>query len=153
MPIAYCFIMSLDSHQALFLLIGCIATIALLMACFGRYLFQRQYYYAKRIITPFEQKMFLRLNETFPHHHVLAQVAFSALIDCDQFKLRSKFNRFVLLNQQLEVIAIIELDDPSHIGREHIDAQRDSMLLQAGYRIYRYTEIPSCRELRKDITD
>jgi very-short-patch-repair endonuclease len=147
--------MSLDSHQALFLFIGSIATIAWLIACFGRALFQNQHYYAKRIITPFEQKMFLRLNETFPHHHVLAQVAFSALIDCDQLKLRSKFNRkvtdFVLLNQQLEVIAIIELDDPSHIGKEHIDAQRDAMLAQAGYRIYRYTDIPSCRELRKEI--
>lgn len=149
--------MSFDSYQALFLFIGCIATIALLIACFGRYLFQRQHYYAKRVITPFEQKMFLRLNETFPQYHVLAQVAFSALIDCDQFKLRSKFNRkvtdFVLLNPKLEVIAIIELDDPSHIGKEHIDAQRDAMLIQAGYQVFRYTEIPSSRELKKDIAN
>ncbi|CEI51679.1 FIG00351525: hypothetical protein [Acinetobacter bereziniae] len=149
--------MSFDSYQALFLFIGCIATIALLISCFGRYLFQRQHYYAKRVITPFEQKMFLRLNETFPQYHVLAQVAFSALIDCDQFKLRSKFNRkvtdFVLLSPQLEVIAIIELDDPSHIGKEHIDAQRDAMLIQAGYQVFRYTEIPSSRELKKDIAN
>ena len=90
-------------------------------------------------------------------HHVLAQVAFSALIDCNQFKLRSKFNRkvtdFVLLDKQLEVIAIIELDDPSHLGKEHIDAQRDEMLEQAGYQVYRYTDIPSCRDLRKDIAN
>lgn len=149
--------MSLDLHQILFLLIGSIATIALLLACFGQYLFRNKHYYAKRVITPFEQKMFFRLNEAFPQHHVLAQVAFSALIDCDQFKLRSKFNRkvtdFVLLDKQLEVIAIIELDDPSHLGKEHIDAQRDEMLEQAGYQVYRYTDIPSCRDLRKDIAN
>ncbi|AXQ21574.1 DUF2726 domain-containing protein [Acinetobacter wuhouensis] len=147
--------MSFDSHQALFLFIGSIATLALLIACFGQHLFRNKNYFAKPVITPFEQKMFLRLNEAFPQHHVLAQVAFSALIDTEHFKLRSKFNRkvtdFVLLDHQLEVIAIIELDDPTHLGKEQQDAQRDAMLNQAGYKVYRYTEIPSCRDLRKDI--
>ena len=147
--------MSFESHQALFLFIGSIATLAFLVACFGQHLFRNKNYFAKPVITPFEQKMFFRLNEAFPQHHVLAQVAFSALIDTEQFKLRSKFNRkvtdFVLLDHQLEVIAIIELDDPTHIGKEQQDAQRDAMLHQAGYKVYRYTDIPSCRDLRKDI--
>lgn len=147
--------MSFDSHQALFLLIGCVATFAFVVACCSQYLSRNKNYFAKPVITLFEQKMFFRLNEAFPQHHVLAQVAFSALIDTDQFKLRAKFNRkvtdFVLLNHQLEVIAIIELDDPTHIGKEQKDAQRDAMLHQAGYKVYRYTEIPSCRELKKDI--
>lgn len=149
--------MSFESHQALFFFIGCTATLAFLVACFGQRFFQNKNFTAKQVITPFEQKMFIRLIEAFPHHHVLAQVAFSALIHSDQFKLRAKFNRkvtdFVLLDKALEVIAIIELDDPSHIGKEQEDAQRDAMLTQAGYRVFRYTEIPSCRDLRKEITN
>lgn len=105
------------------------------------------------MITPFEQKMFLRLNEAFPQHHILAQVAFSALITSQQYKLRAKFNRkvtdFVILDMQMQVIAIIELDDPSHIGKEKEDASRDKMLTQAGYKVSRYTEIPSIRTLKR----
>lgn len=99
--------------------------------------------------------MFIRLKEAFPQHHILAQVAFSALITNNNFKIRNKFNRkvtdFVLLNQKLEVVAIIELDDPSHIGKEQEDAERDSMLHEAGYQVYRYTDIPSVHNLKKDI--
>jgi len=49
------------------------------------------------------------------------------------------------------VVAIIELDDPSHIGKEQEDAERDAMLNEAGYQVYRYTDIPSSNHLRKDI--
>ena len=147
--------MSFATHQALFLIIGTFASIALLIACFGQFLFQNKQFYAKRVITPFEQKMFVRLNETFPHYYVLAQVAFSALINAEQYKFRAKFNRkvtdFVLLDHDMQVIAIIELDDPSHIGKEQEDAQRDAMLTQAGHLVFRYTNIPSARELKKDI--
>nr|WP_269091782.1 DUF2726 domain-containing protein [Acinetobacter sp. SM34] len=115
----------------------------------------RQKFFPKRVITPFESKMFIRLKETFPQHHLLAQVAFSALITNNNFKIRNKFNRkvtdFVLLNQKLEVVAIIELDDPSHIGKEQEDAERDAMLHEAGYQVYRYTDIPSVHSLKKDI--
>ncbi len=61
--------------------------------------------------------MFIRLKEALPQQHILAQVAFSALITSDDYKIRQKFNRkvtdFVVLNTQFEVIAIIELDDRS----------------------------------------
>ena len=99
--------------------------------------------------------MFYRLKESFPQFHVLAQVAFSALITNQNLKIRSKFNRkvtdFVLLDHELKVVAIIELDDPSHIGKEVEDALRDEMLFEAGYQVYRYTDIPSTKQLRKDI--
>lgn len=147
--------MPFDLHQILFLVIGCIASVALCIACFGQHLFRHKNYYAKPVITPFEQKMFVQLIEAFPQYHVLAQVAFSALITSKQFKYRAKFNRkvtdFVILDKNMKVVAIIELDDPSHLGKEQQDAQRDAMLDQAGYRVLRYTDIPSGRELRKDI--
>ena len=115
----------------------------------------KQQYYPRPVITHFESKMFNRLKQSFPEYHILAQVAFSALITHNNYKVRSKFNRkvtdFVILDKKLNVIAIIELDDPTHIGKEQEDAERDAMLLQAGYQVYRYTDIPSPQNLRQDI--
>lgn len=143
------------SNQLSFFLIGLIATLTLLTILFQQYFRPKQRYYSKRVITQFESKMFYRLKQAFPEYHVLAQVAFSALITHTNFKIRAKFNRkvtdFVLLDEKLEVIAIIELDDPSHIGKEEEDAQRDAMLESAGYRVYRFTDIPSLKCLRKTI--
>lgn len=99
--------------------------------------------------------MYTRLISAFPQHHVLAQVAFSALITNQNYKIRNQFNRkvtdFVLLDKDCSVIVIIELDDPSHIGKEKEDAERDAMLQEAGYRVLRYTSIPSVHNLQKDI--
>lgn len=145
----------LDSSQITFLIIGSIATLALLTLFLQQYFNPKQRYFPKKVITTFESKMFFRLKEAFPHYHVLAQVAFSALITNNNLKIRARFNRkvtdFVLLDKDLKVIMVIELDDPSHIGREVEDAQRDAMLYEAGYRVKRYTEIPSVQTLRKDI--
>lgn len=144
-----------ESSQITFFIIGLIASLALLTIAFQQYYIPKKRFYPKRVITPFESKMFYRLKESFPQFHVLAQVAFSALITNQNLKIRSKFNRkvtdFVLLDHELKVVAIIELDDPSHIGKEVEDALRDEMLFEAGYQVYRYTDIPSTKQLRKDI--
>ncbi|WP_227548645.1 DUF2726 domain-containing protein [Acinetobacter sp. ANC 4173] len=143
------------SIQALFFIIGCLASFFLLLMLLQHLFLNRQQFYQKPLITAFEQKMFVRLNEALPEHHILAQVAFSALITSNNFKIRQQFNRkvtdFVVLNRDMKVIAIVELDDPSHIGKEDEDRQRDLMLTEAGYTVFRYTSIPSARELRKDL--
>ena len=143
------------SSQITFFLIGCSASLALIVLIAQRFFHSSQKYYPRPVITQFESKMFTRLKQSFPEHHILAQVAFSALITHHNYKIRSKFNRkvtdFVILNKKLEVIAIVELDDPTHIGKEQEDAERDTMLLEAGYQVYRYTDIPSPQTLRKDI--
>ena len=114
-------------------------------------------YHPKKVITQFESQMFFQLKQAFPEprYHVLAQVAFTALITSTDIQVRNKFNRkvtdFVILNKKLEVMAIIELDDPSHLGREQQDAARDAMFHDAGYRVLRYTSIPSIRQLHKDL--
>ena len=144
-----------ESIQFTFFLIGCIASLALFILVVQRYVRPTQKYYPRPVITNFESKMFTRLNQSFPEYHILAQVAFSALITHHNMKVRAKFNRkvtdFVILDKKLQVIAIIELDDHSHIGKEQEDAERDAMLLQAGYQVYRYTNIPSPQSLRRDI--
>lgn len=160
-----------NSIQFIFFIIGLSASIVLAYMLFSQFL-QRdpkkplshtsvhlkqnvQTIHPKQVITPFESKMFKQLEQAFPEYYLLAQVAFSALITHDDMKIRNLFNRkvtdFVLLDTHFEVVAIIELDDRSHIGREKQDAERDAMLHEAGYQIFRFTNIPSTQQLRKKI--
>ncbi|RKG34817.1 DUF2726 domain-containing protein [Acinetobacter guerrae] len=145
----------LSSSQIFFLSLGCLSSLFLMFTCLKSFIFTRQQFFARAPITPFETKMFRRLKSAFPDHHVLAQVAFSALITSDNYKIRRKFNRkvtdFVILNDALEVIAIIELDDSSHLEKFKEDQLRDSMFKEAGYCVFRYSEIPNIRQLQKDI--
>ncbi|MDM1344019.1 MULTISPECIES: DUF2726 domain-containing protein [Acinetobacter] len=141
--------------QFIFFVIGCLATFALVCLLFPHLFTRQKKFYPKRVITAFESRMFIRLKEAFPHHHILAQVAFSALITHDQMNMRNQFNRkvtdFVVLDRDYNVLTIIELDDPSHIGKEQEDAERDAMLIAAGYTVIRYTQIPSIRQLQRDL--
>ncbi|MBK0063868.1 MULTISPECIES: DUF2726 domain-containing protein [unclassified Acinetobacter] len=145
----------LSSSQIFFLSLGCISSLFLILTCLKSFIFSRQQFFARAPITPFEAKMFRRLKIAFPDHHILAQVAFSALITSDHYKVRHKFNRkvtdFVILNDALDVIAIIELDDPSHLEKVKEDQLRDQMFKEAGYSIFRYTDIPNIRQLHRDI--
>lgn len=107
------------------------------------------------ILTNREQQMFALLKTALPECIVLTQVAFSALITADGWQSRNRFNRkvvdFVLCSNHMNVIAVIELDDRSHIGREQNDRERDDMLKQAGYHTIRYPSIPTTEQVRSDI--
>lgn len=108
----------------------------------------------KALLTAREVEMFKLLRSTFPSLHVLAQVSGGALLDGSTKSLRNTFDRkqidFVVLSADLKVIALIELDDRSHKGKEGKDAARDEMFLQAGYSVLRLANVPrSEEELRK----
>ncbi|MGK5013623.1 DUF559 domain-containing protein [Janthinobacterium sp. HLS12-2] len=68
-----------------------------------------------------------------------------------QKRFDRKVADFVLCSQQLNVIAIIELDDRSHAGRERHDKERDAMLRLAGYVTLRYVNFPTQQALRADV--
>ncbi len=142
-----------ESSHLFFIILGCLSTCIFLLVCLRPYLFPKQKFFARPVITNFETQMFIRLKQSFPSYHVLAQVAFSALITSNDYKVRSQFNRkvtdFVLLDENMEVIAIIELDDPTHLEKVEEDRLRDQMLIEAGYIVRRYTNIPSVRQLQK----
>ena len=144
-----------ESYHSVFLIIGSLSLILLILSFIRPTCFKKQKFFARPVITHYESQLFLKLKQAFPQHHILAQVAFSALITNDQLKIRNLFNRkvtdFVILDQKMRVVAIIELDDPSHIGKEKEDQYRDRMLNEAGYRVWRYTRIPSIKQLQKDI--
>ncbi|MBC3862195.1 DUF2726 domain-containing protein [Undibacterium jejuense] len=107
-------------------------------------------------LTKNEQPMYFRLAEALPEYVVLAQVAFSALLQTKNRATRNKFDRkvadFVVCTKAFEVLAIVELDDSSHKGREEQDRARDSLLTNAGYRVARYARTPDVETIKRDIT-
>jgi very-short-patch-repair endonuclease len=82
---------------------------------------------------------------------VLAQVAFSALLDARSRATRNTFDRkvadFVLCTKAFEVIAVIELDDSSHQKKAAADVARDELLILAGYQVLRFAKVPDVAEL------
>lgn len=111
--------------------------------------------HAKAILTRREQQFFEVLQQALPQVYIFPQVSFSAILTTKGFYTRSQFNRkiadFVLCDSQLNIVAIIELDDSSHKGREQQDAARDAMLNEAGYPVLRYAQIPPSHQITKDM--
>lgn len=107
----------------------------------------------RALATANEQGMFWRLVECFPmpEHIVLTQVSFGALLEAREGASRYSFSQkradFVLLDKSFKVIAVIELDDNSHRGKEGDDQKRDAMLELAGYKVLRFTRTPDKAEL------
>jgi len=58
---------------------------------------------------------------------------------------------FVVLDQQHQVLAIIEIADESYVNRLHQKHYQDSLLELAGYRVLRYSSIPTEQELRENL--
>ena len=109
---------------------------------------------AKRVLTMNEQPTFLRLIEALPEHHVLAQVSFNAFMTAKGYATRNLFNRkvadFVVLDNKFNVVAIVELDDSSHKGKEGKDAERDALIAEAGYKVIRYQRTPEIEKIKLD---
>lgn len=104
------------------------------------------------------QSMFWRLAEAFPAPDfvVLAEVSLGALLVAKGGASRHRFAQkradFVLLSKNFLVLAIIELDDSSHKGKELRDASRDAMLKSAGYKTFKYRKIPDVERVRADLS-
>jgi hypothetical protein len=115
--------------------------------------------FSKRpVATANEQAMYWRLAATFPapEYVLLAQVGFGALLTAkggsSRYSFSQKIADFVLLDKTFKVLAIIELDDSSHRGREGKDARRDAMLAMARYKVLRYKTVPQPEKLLRDLS-
>ncbi|WP_202732806.1 DUF2726 domain-containing protein [Acinetobacter pittii] len=108
----------------------------------------------KRIITMNEQPTFMKLKEALPEHIILAQVAFSAFMTAQGYATRNLFNRkvadFVVLDKAFNIVAIVELDDSSHKGKEDFDAERDALIQEAGFKVIRYKRTPELAQIHSD---
>lgn len=105
-----------------------------------------------------EQECFNRLTKSLaPDFLVFPQVAFSQIIDTEggskfdneglRRTMSQKVADFVICKTDLTMIAIIELDDRSHIGKEEKDKQRDSIIRQIGLMPLRIPRTPPQRTL------
>lgn len=101
-----------------------------------------------------EAAMYHRLLQALPDKVVFAQMSFGALLTARGRATRNRFDRkiadFVVCDKALQVLAIIELDDGSHRGKEGRDAARDKLLKDAGYRVIRYPRIPNAEKVQSD---
>lgn len=108
----------------------------------------------KRIITMNEQPTFMKLKEALPEHIIWAQVAFSAFMTAQGYATRNLFNRkvadFVVLDKSFNIVAIVELDDSSHKGKEDLDAERDALIREAGFKVIRYKRTPELAQIYAD---
>ena len=102
-----------------------------------------------------EQITLMRLKAVLPRHTVLAHVSFNALLTTKFAHTRRKYQGlvadFVVLDQQHQVLAIIEIADESYVNRLQQKHYQDSLLELAGYRVLRYSAIPTEQELREDL--
>lgn len=108
----------------------------------------------RKVLTLNEQPMFHRLKEALPEYSVLPQVSFNSLVWSRSKYIRNRFNRkvcdFAICDEVFKPIAVVELDDASHNGREQEDADRDCILNEAKIRVIRYKQTPEIEVIRKD---
>jgi len=117
----------------------------------------------KTLLSEREQGCYWRLVEHLsPDFIVLAQVGFSQILSTrggtgeQNYALygtmRQKVADFVVCRQDLSVVAVIELDDSSHRGKEEQDKKRDAAVRQAGLLSFRLPNTPG-NEPVKNLAD
>lgn len=107
------------------------------------------------LMTNHEKAMFGELKKAVPECHIFVQVALGAILWTSSYGTRNRFSQkiadFVVTNNNFQILAVIELDDSSHNGKEEKDAERDAMVREAGYKALRYPVMPPVEQLRSDI--
>lgn len=104
-------------------------------------------YRAVAIMSPIEKKFYWQLKNIFPNYHILAQVQLSQVIRPPRGKNELKWlNKiwhmsldYVILDDELELVAAIELDDRSHLlkRRREADMRKNKALKVAGVKLIR----------------
>ena len=105
-------------------------------------------FHKKKPLTEPEQITFFKLVSALPDYVILPQVAFSSFITTKGGTKKQNFARFgqarqkvidyLICDKAFEIIAAIELDDSSHIGREKQDNKKNEILNEAGIHVIRW---------------
>lgn len=136
---------------------------------------------ARPLMTPNEYEFLQRLEAAAPECRIMAQVSMGALLEPDIaptpraqagargpagtrgrggaggrfLSIRGRFAQkvvdYVVLDADLNVVALVELDDRTHDARK--DAERDAMTAMAGYPTLRYEsrDKPEPQAIRADL--
>ncbi|WP_230950303.1 DUF2726 domain-containing protein [Xylella fastidiosa] len=116
-------------------------------------------FYPKRVMTSPEQVLYWRLIEALPGHIVLCQVQLSRFLGVRRGHQWHWFNRinqksadFVVCAKDSSVVAVIELDDMTHLreSRKKADFDKSKAIENAGLRLIRWdvSAIPSTHQIR-----
>lgn len=109
---------------------------------------------ARSILSTNEQMTFLKLRKALPECFVLPRVALSALLSSSGLVTRNKINRccvdFVILDKDFNVISIVEINQPNQNSHPTKINERDTMLMEAGYRVIRYPYSPDLERIISD---
>lgn len=112
------------------------------------------------LMTAVEKKFYWLLKDALPDYHIFSQVQLSQVIrppkGRDEFKWLNKIwcmsLDYVILDQQLETLAVIELDDKTHLlkRRQEADQKKDKALKAAKVRMIRVkvSQLPTKQEIR-----
>ena len=118
------------------------------------------------LMTKYEQEFIALLEAALPEYRIHSQVCMGALMEPDvprsqafehnriRWRFAQKMVDFVLEEKQSgRVIALVELDDPSH--DEDRDRERDALTQTAGYVTLRWhvAALPSTDEIRSVVND
>ncbi len=118
---------------------------------------------SKPLLTTTELKFSHLLDEANPTLRVMYQVALYQTIKIRDFpgsiETWNKLNRltfdFVLVDRESNVVAVIELDDKSHVGATSVkrDQKKDELMKFLGKPLLRFqsSDMPSVDELRDSI--
>lgn len=117
---------------------------------------------ARPLLTDNEIEFHGRLRDALPEYQILAQVSMGALIEPDVgggtatwLSIRGRFAQkvvdYVVVDESMRVIALVELDDATHDRRR--DLERDTITGLAGYPTLRYQSRakPDVPTLRRDL--
>ncbi|MDE2420409.1 MAG: DUF2726 domain-containing protein [Gammaproteobacteria bacterium] len=111
---------------------------------------------AKSLLSTNEQMTFIKLRKALPDHFVLSRVALSALLNSSGLVTRNKINRccvdFVILDKDFNVISIVEINQSTQNSSPAKINERDTMLMEAGYRVIRYPYPPELERIINDFT-
>jgi hypothetical protein len=101
---------------------------------------------ARKLVSDNEAEFFGRLVVALPEFYIFPQVAMSALLEssssnaktahADFLRIAQHRADYVIANKQMEVVAVVELDDRTHSRAK--DQLRDSRLEQAKIRTVRF---------------
>lgn len=115
---------------------------------------EESHVYRKGLLTEHEKSMFAVLKN-LPGCHIFCQVSLGAILNTRNWKTRNKFSQkiadFVVTDHNLNILAVIELDDGSHDDKQAKDRARDNMLKSAGYNVLRYRKVPTPQQLAIDL--
>lgn len=103
---------------------------------------------ARGLMSEREKSFYQDLISLYPDHKIFVQVALSQLVDVarnhpDRMAIRGRFKQlvadFVLCRPDLTIVAVIELDDRTHLraDRKRADARKSKAIADAGLRLVR----------------